>query len=112
MYLIGYLSGAAFEVYSTDSFRRWLDGLSDTRGRANILARIDRLSDGNPGDSAPVGDGVSEMRIHFGPGYRVYFIRQRANVVVLLAGGDKRSQREDIQRARTLARNLPRDSNA
>ncbi len=112
MYPIGYVTGAAFDVHVTDEFRSWLEGLRDTRARARILARIDRLSDGNAGDSAGVGGGVSEMRIHLGPGYRVYFTGQNTKVVILLAGGVKRSQSEDIQRARALARNLPRDINA
>ena len=68
--------------------------------------RIDRLALGNPGDAEPVGEGVSEMRIHYGPGYRVYFARRGADLVVLLAGGDKDSQREDIKRAKALAREL------
>lgn len=112
MYPIGYVTGVVFDILVTDEFRGWLEGLRDTRARARVLARIDRLSDGNPGDSAPVGEGVSEMRIHFGPGYRVYFIRSNTKIVVLLAGGDKRSQPQDIQRARTLARYLLGNTNA
>lgn len=71
-----------------------------------ILARIDRLALGNPGDVAPVGEGVSEMRIHYGPGYRVYFVQRGEEVVVLLCGGDKASQSADIAEAKKLAANL------
>jgi putative addiction module killer protein len=78
---------------------------SDTKARAKILVRIDRLALGNPGDVEPVGDGVSEMRIHYGPGYRVYF-KQRGDVAILLFGGDKDSQSADIGKARTIANEL------
>lgn len=78
----------------------------DTRARARVLARVKRLEDGNAGDVKPVGEGVSEMRIDYGPGYRVYFIRQGRQIMVLLAGGDKRTQSTDIRTALRLARNL------
>jgi putative addiction module killer protein len=78
---------------------------SDTKARAKILVRIDRLALGNPGDVEPVGDGVSEMRIHYGPGYRVYF-KRRGDKTVLLFGGDKDSQAADIGKARTIANEL------
>ena len=94
------------EVRKTDAFARWIDGLRDVRARARVLARIERLALGNAGDSKPVGEGVRELRIHYGPGYRVYFKQQGSALVVLLAGGDKRSQGRDIQKALALARNL------
>jgi len=94
------------EIRKTDLFARWLDEIKDLRGRARILARIERLAAGNPGDVKPVGEGVSEMRIDYGPGYRVYYIRQRQKLIILLAGGDKSSQAKDIKTALRLARNL------
>ena len=94
------------EVRRTEAFVRWLDDLRDVRARARVLVRVERLAAGNPGDVKPVGEGVSEMRIDYGPGYRVYFKRQGRTVVVLLAGGDKRNQRDDIETALRLARNL------
>src|SRR5262247_712901 len=94
------------EVRQTDVYARWFEGLRDRQARARILVRVRRLSLGNPGDVRPVGDGVSEMRIDYGPGYRVYFVSQGQELIVLLAGGDKRSQANDIQIARDLARSL------
>jgi putative addiction module killer protein len=94
------------EVRQTESFVRWLTGLRDRRARARIQARIDRLALGNPGDVKPVGSGLSEMRIDYGPGYRVYFVERGTAVVILLAGGDKRTQERDIAVARDLADNL------
>jgi putative addiction module killer protein len=94
------------EVRKTDTFENWLTGPRDQRGKAKIVARIDRLALGNPGDVAPVGEGVSELRIHFGPGYRVYFVRREKTVVVLLCGGDKGSQERDIAQAKSLAAEL------
>lgn len=91
------------EVRESDEYARWFARLRDRRARAKILTRIRRLSLGNPGDVTPVGRGVLEMRIHYGPGYRVYFIWQNRAVVILLAGGDKSTQRQDIERARQLA---------
>jgi putative addiction module killer protein len=93
-------------VGRTDEFDRWLKALRDLRARSKILSRIDRLSLGNPGDVAPVGDGVSEMRIHHGAGYRVYYIQRGEDYVVLLCGGDKDSQASDIAAAKKLAREL------
>ncbi len=87
-------------------FAAWLDGLRDVAGRARVMARIDRLAAGNPGDVRPVGDGVSELRIRVGPGYRVYYVRRGHEVVILLAGGDKSTQSRDIRTAQRLARNL------
>ena len=94
------------EVRKTDTFAKWIDGLRDIRARARILARIERFALGNPGDVEPVGEGVSELRIHYGPGYRVYFKQQGGVLIILLAGGDKRSQSKDIKKALSLARNL------
>ncbi|MXW35043.1 MAG: type II toxin-antitoxin system RelE/ParE family toxin [Acidobacteria bacterium] len=94
------------EVRRTEVYAKWLDGLRDARARARVLVRVERLATGNPGDVRPVGEGVSEMRIDHGPGYRVYFKRQDRTVVVLLAGGDKRTQKPDIEMALRLARNL------
>ena len=90
----------------TDVFAKWLDELRDIRARARVQARIQRLAAGNPGDVKPVGEGVSEMRIDYGPGYRVYFTRRGNEVVILLAGGDKSTQDTDIKTAQGLARNL------
>ena len=94
------------EVRRTEVFAKWLDGLRDARAKARVLVRIERLAAGNPGDVRPVGEGVSELRIDYGPGYRVYWKRHGRMVVVLLAGGDKRTQSEDIDTALRLARNL------
>jgi len=110
VYLIRYYFGNSVEVRSTDHFVNWLQGLRDTRARAVILARIRRLADGNAGDAAPVGGGVSEVRIHSGPGYRVYFTRRGTALVVLLAGGSKHTQHRDIARARALAQSLSGES--
>lgn len=90
-------------------FDDWLRRLRDAKGKARILARIKSAEAGNFGDCEPVGDGVSEMRVHVGPGYRVYFVRHEAVVYVLLCGGDKSSQERDIRRARELARELRTD---
>ncbi len=95
-----------FEIRRTEVYARWLDGLRDVRAKALILIRVERLAAGNAGDTRSVGEGVSELRIDCGPGYRVYFKRQSRAIVVLLAGGDKRTQRRDIETALRLARNL------
>ena len=94
------------EMRKTEIFAKWLDGLKDLRARARILVRIERLGAGNPGDVKPVGEGVSELRINYGPGYRVYYKQQGEKVVILLAGGDKRTQAKDIKTALRLAHNL------
>lgn len=94
------------EIRQTDTYSDWFEALHDRQARARINVRIRRLSLGNPGDVKPVGEGVSELRIDYGPGYRVYFIQRGREVVILLAGGDKRTQDRDIQTARELARNL------
>lgn len=102
----GGLHSVVVDVRKTEAFAGWLDSLRDLRGRARVQARIERLAMGNPGDVAPVGDGVSELRIHFGPGYRVYFTRRDRRLVILLAGGDKSTQAADIRTAKKLARDL------
>ena len=94
------------ELRKTDLYARWLDGLRDIRARARIQARVERLAAGNPGDVKPVGEGVSELRIDYGPGYRVYYKKQDQEIIVLLAGGVKRTQINDIKTALRLARNL------
>ncbi len=94
------------EIRKTDEFAQWIEALQDLRGRVRVLARIERLASGNPGQVAPVGEGVSELKIDFGPGYRVYFKRRGTRLVILLAGGDKSTQAKDIRRAKALARNL------
>ena len=94
------------EICKTENFAKWIDGLQDIRARAHILVRIERLAAGNPGDVKPVGEGVSEMRINYGPGYRVYFKKIGKQVVILLAGGNKSSQSKDIKTALLISRNL------
>ena len=94
------------EVRKTEVFAKWLDELKDIRGRARILLRIERLAAGNPGDVKPIGGGVSELRIDYGPGYRVYYKKYGRQVIILLAGGDKRTQTKDIKTALRLAENL------
>ncbi len=94
------------EIRKTDIYARWLDSLHDIQARARILVRIERLVEGNPGDVRSVGKGVFELRINYGPGYRVYFTRRDQEVVILLAGGDKRTQAKDIKTALSLAQNL------
>jgi len=94
------------EVRRTERFKNWLDDLKDIKGRARILVRIERLISGNPGDVKPVGEGVSELRIDYGPGYRVYYKQFGATLIILLAGGSKRTQSRDIKTALTLAKNL------
>jgi putative addiction module killer protein len=94
------------EIRKTEAYTRWLDGLRDIRARARVLARVERLAIGNPGDVKPVGEGVSELRIDYGPGYRIYFTMHGRTVIILLAGGEKRTQASDIKTALRLARNL------
>lgn len=94
------------EIRKTGLFARWLDDLRDMRARARVQVRIERLASGNPGDVRPVGEGVSELRIDYGPGYRVYFKRSGRELIILLAGGDKSSQAKDIKAAQCLARDL------
>ena len=97
-----------FEIRQTAVFASWLTGLRDhqrdiRRAKARIAERLHRFGAGNPGDIKSVGDGVTEMRIDYGPGYRVYYTRRGSVVVILLCGGDKRGQQRDIRRAKTLA---------
>jgi putative addiction module killer protein len=94
------------EVRQTERFRKWLTGLRDERARARILKRLDRAQAGNLGDVAPVGEGVSEMRIFYGPGYRVYFVQRDKELIVLLCGGDKSTQAADIEEAKAMAEEL------
>jgi putative addiction module killer protein len=94
------------EIRKTNVFALWLDGLRDLQGRARVQARIERLAAGNPGDVEPVGEGVSELRISYGPGYRVYVKKRAPDLILLLAGGDKSTQAKDIKAALRLARNL------
>jgi putative addiction module killer protein len=94
------------EIRKTEVFANWLDNLHDAQSRARVLVRIERLAAGKPGDVKPVGEGVSELRINYGPGYRVYYKQQGQTIVVLLAGGDKRTQAKDIKIALQLARTL------
>ena len=94
------------EIRETSTFIDFIEDLRDDRARAKISARIERLAVGNAGDVAPVGEGISEMRIHDGPGYRVYFVRRGERVIVLLCGGDKSTQEKDIKAAKLLAKNL------
>jgi putative addiction module killer protein len=98
------------QVRQAERFVRWLEGLRDLIGRAKVLARIERLIGGNPGDAKPVGDGVSELRINFGPGYRVYYLQKGSTLIILLAGGDKSSQAKDIQAALQLVNTLSEES--
>ena len=92
------------EIRQTITFARWFKRLRDERAQDRILARVRRLSFGNPGNCEPVGEGVSELRVDYGPGYRVYFVRRGKVIIVLLAGGDKRTQHHDIATALRLAR--------
>jgi putative addiction module killer protein len=94
------------EIRQTEVYARWFSSLRDRMARARIDSRIRRLSLGNPGDVKPVGEGVSEMRIDYGPGYRVYFAQRGQTLVILLAGGDKRTQDRDISTALKLARGM------
>ena len=91
------------EVVRTDDFDKWLTKLKDRAGRLRILKRIDRLANGNPGDVKPVGKGVSELRLDVGPGYRVYYLQDGDVLILLLCGGDKSTQQNDIDRAHRLA---------
>ncbi|MEO6543677.1 MAG: type II toxin-antitoxin system RelE/ParE family toxin [Nitrospiraceae bacterium] len=93
-------------VLKTHVFATWLDGLRDLRARAKVQVRIERLSGGNPGDVKPVGEGVSELRIDYGPGYRIYFKRRGQELIILLAGGSKATQSSDIKTALRMAREL------
>jgi putative addiction module killer protein len=91
------------DVIQSSTFADWLAGLKDRQARARIHARIDRMADGNFGDAEPVGDGISEARIHYGSGYRLYFMRRGQRLIVLLCGGDKSTQQKDIKKAKLIA---------
>ena len=95
-----------YRVIQSGTFRRWLKGLRDRRAQARIAVRIDRAEEGNFGDHQSVGQGVSEMRVHVGKGYRVYYTIRGNTAMILLCGGDKSSQRRDIERAHQMAREL------
>jgi putative addiction module killer protein len=98
---LGYTAGV--RVKKTDEYRDWLDRLRDQAGRARILVRVDRLIHGNPGDHRSLQGGVSELKIDFGPGYRVYYTQRGEQLLLLLIGGDKSSQARDIAKAQQLA---------
>lgn len=93
-------------IYSTETFNDWFKSLRDKQAQKRIQVRVDRAEEGNFGDYKPVGEGVFEMRIHYGAGYRVYFVQRGLEMVILLAGGDKSNQQKDIQAALKLAREL------
>lgn len=95
-----------YQIRETDTYQKWFESLRDLNARFRIATRIRRVSLGNLGDVKPVGEGVHELRITYGPGYRVYFIQHGDTVIVLLAGGDKSTQKRDIERAKELARGL------
>ena len=97
------------EVRQTERFARWLKDLRDLRARAKVQVRIERLIGGNPGDARPVGSGVSELRIDYGPGYRVYYQQKGSRLIILLAGGDKSSQSRDIEEVLMLSRQIKED---
>ena len=92
------------EIRQTETYRKWFAGLRDRAAKARIDVRIRRLSLGNPGDVRPVGHGVSELRIDFGPGFRVYFVQRRSTIIILLCGGDKATQAQDIIKAHVLSK--------
>lgn len=92
------------ELIETNVFKKWLSNLRDRNARARIIQRLDRLKAGNAGDTKPIGEGLSELRIDYGPGYRVYYMQQGPIIVILLCGGDKSDQPRDIAKAKELAR--------
>ena len=94
------------EIRQTECFGQWIESLRDLRAKARVQARIERLIGGNPGDVRPIGAGVSELRINYGPGYRVYYQQKGTTLIILLAGGDKSSQPGDIEGAHSLARQI------
>lgn len=96
-------------IRQTEDYARWFGKLRDRRAKARIDVRIRRLSLGNPGDVGPIGEGVSELRIDYGPGYRVYFVQADPAEALLLIGGDKRTQEQDIKNAREMARRIKHD---
>ena len=100
---MGY-TGPVIEIRETETFSDWLLALRDSQARARIAARVRRLAFGNPGDVKPIGEGISELRIHYGPGYRVYYIQRGEILILLLCGGDKSTQSRDIETAKRLAK--------
>ena len=94
------------EVRRSFEFAEWLFNLKDGRAKAKINTRLDRMEDGNVGDVSPVGEGVSEARIHYGPGYRLYFVTRGSELIILLCGGDKSTQARDITRAKQMAQEI------
>jgi putative addiction module killer protein len=109
LYLLGY-SYNAFEIIQTEYFESWFLKLCDEQAQARINVRIRRLSLGNPGDVKPVGSGVSELRIDHGPGYRIYYMQRDQTIIILLCGGDKKSQPGDIQTAIEIAEQLRKEN--
>lgn len=99
-----------YEIEKTDEFLAWMRGLRDARAVARITNRIDRLAFGNPGQVSAVGEGVSELKIDYGPGYRIYYTMKGRTLVILLCGGDKNSQSRDIHHARRLARTMRKET--
>ena len=98
-----------YTVEQSGTFKAWLNDLRDAMGRLRITARLSMATEGNLGDCEPVGDGVHEMRVHVGPGYRLYFVHRGQRIIFLLLGGDKASQRRDIKAAKAMARELDED---
>jgi putative addiction module killer protein len=105
VYIMDYISNI-MKLEKTDEYQNWFEGLTDKQVKARIEARIRRLQEGNAGDAEPVGEGVSELRLHFGSGWRVYYTERNSEIIILLAGGSKSSQKRDIKLALILARNL------
>ena len=106
MYLLGYIMDDKITIKATDGFERWLKALKNIQARAKIVARIKSAEKGNFGDCKPVGEGISKMRIHCHSGYRIYFMKHELTVYILLVGGNKASQQQDIIRAKELARQI------
>lgn len=102
-------TGPMYVVKQSDTFKAWLNDLRDAIGRLRITARLTIAGEGNLSDCAPVGDGVHEMRVHVGPGYRLYFVHHGKRIIFLLNGGDKSTQRRDIKRAKEMAAELDED---
>ena len=100
---MGYMTFSMIELRQTAQFSHWLRRLKDAEAAARIVGRLRRIEQGNPGDSRSVGGGIMEMRIDYGPGYRVHYAHRGKEIVILLCGGDKRNQAQDIKRAHALA---------
>lgn len=101
-----YATLPSVRIEKTDDYRDWIDALKDRVGRARILVRVERMIQGNPGQHRDLSDGVSELKVNFGPGYRVYYTQRGTRLLLLLAGGDKSTQQKDIAKAIQLARNF------